>query len=223
MQKTSSPFACPMKVALFLTVAILGASFLAIVANMVFTSPSTDGSPDLAARLATPRTLSPFQLTDHHQQPLGLAQLKDHWTFLFFGYTHCPDVCPTTLSELAQAAQLLEQSPAILANTQFIFVSVDPARDTPSSLADYVTYFSPRLIGATGDLETLKKLTQQMDIKFSLETNPAGEPIVNHSSAMLLIDPQVRYYARLKAPHYAEEIQKQYLALRDNYQRSPNP
>ena len=119
------------------------------------------------------------------------------------------------VSELAQTVRLLE--PAVLAETQFVFVSVDPRRDSPASLADYVTYFDERFIGATGSIDELAVLVRQLDSKFALGTDLAGEPIVNHSSAMLLIDPQVRYYARLKAPHYSEEIQAQYLALRKAY------
>ena len=113
--------------------------------------------------------------------------------------------------------------PAILEDTQFVFVSVDPQRDTPESLGQYVGYFDDHFLGATGSIEALTGLVRQLDSKFDLGIDPAGEPIVNHSSAMLLIDPQVRYYARLKAPHYAEEIRDQYLALRNDYQRTINP
>ncbi|MBL1276197.1 MAG: SCO family protein [Ectothiorhodospiraceae bacterium] len=169
----------------------------------------------IEAQLPVPRPLTLFQLTAHDLKPLDNARLKGKWTLLFFGYTHCPDVCPTTLTELAQTVRLLE--PAVLAETQFVFVSVDPRRDSPASLADYVTYFDERFIGATGSIDELAVLVRQLDSKFALGTDLAGEPIVNHSSAMLLIDPQVRYYARLKAPHYSEEIQAQYLALRKAY------
>lgn len=177
---------------------------------------NTDNAPPgTEARLATPRPLTPFQLTAHDLKPLDIARLKDKWTLLFFGYTHCPDICPTTLTELAQLAQQL--TPETLKDTQFVFVSIDPQRDTPESLAAYVHYFDERFIGATGSVDALKAFTRQLDSKFKLETDPLGEPVVNHSSAMLLIDPQVRYYARFKAPHYAEEIRTQYLALRHNY------
>ncbi len=174
-----------------------------------------DSPPGTEARLPSPRPLTPFQLTAHDLQPLNIARLKGKWTLLFFGYTHCPDVCPTTLTELAQTAQQL--SPDVLKDTQFVFVSVDPQRDSPKSLAEYVHYFNERFIGATGSVEALKAFAHQLDSKFKLKTDLLGEPVVNHSSAMLLIDPQVRYYARLKAPHYAEEIRRQYLALRNNY------
>ena len=225
MEQTCKVLAWYTKIVLILLIAMLG---LALGAQFFSWEDSTEDSPQdtqestlddpaLAARLASPKTLTSFQLTAHDQKPLNIERLKGKWTLLFFGYTHCPDVCPTTLTELAQTAQQLE--PSVLKDTQFIFVSVDPRRDSPESLGEYVGYFNEHFLGATGSIEALAVLVRQLDSKFSLGTNPAGEPIVNHSSAMLLIDPQVRYYARLKAPHYAEEVRTQYLALRKDYQR----
>jgi len=196
---------------LIITILLIGAA-----AGLV--QQNDNAVPGTEARLMTPKQLTAFQLTAHDLKPLNIERLKGKWTLLFFGYTHCPDVCPITLTELAQMAQQL--SPEILSSTQFVFVSVDPQRDSPESLAEYVGYFNESFLAATGSIDALTTFARQLDSKFSLETDPVGEPIVNHSSAMLLIDPQARYYARLKAPHYAEEILAQYLALRNNY--SPN-
>lgn len=196
---------------LIITILLIGAA-----AGLV--QQNDNAVPGTEARLMTPKLLTAFQLTAHDLKPLNIERLKGKWTLLFFGYTHCPDVCPITLTELEQMAQQLP--PEILGSTQFVFVSVDPQRDSPESLAEYVGYFNESFLGATGSIDALTTFARQLDSKFSLETDPVGEPIVNHSSAMLLIDPQARYYARLKAPHYAEEILAQYLALRNNY--SPN-
>ena len=222
MKQTCKVLAWYAKIVLVLLITmlglVLGAQFFSWEDSTENTAESTLENPALAARLSSPKMLTAFQLTVHDQKPLNIDRLKGKWTLLFFGYTHCPDICPTTLTELAQTAQQLE--PSVLEDTQFIFVSVDPRRDTPESLAAYVGYFNEHFLGATGSIEALAVLVRQLDSKFSLGTNPAGEAIVNHSSAMLLIDPQVRYYARLKAPHYAEEIRTQYLALRKDYQRA---
>ncbi|NOX91772.1 MAG: SCO family protein [Gammaproteobacteria bacterium] len=190
-------------------------TILLIGAAVWLAQQNTNTTPDTEARLTTPKLLTTFQLTAHDLKPLNIERLKGKWTLLFFGYTHCPDICPTTLTELTQVARQLQ--PAILNNTQFVFVSVDPQRDSPESLAEYVGYFNESFLGATGSIDALTAFARQLDSRFSLETDFAGEPVVNHSSAMLLIDPQVRYYARLKAPHYAEEILTQYLALRNSY------
>ncbi len=200
----------PVKITLSLIISILLIGTAAYLAQQ-----SANTTPGSEARLATPKPLTAFQLTAHDLKPLNIERLKGKWTLLFFGYTHCPDVCPTTLTELTQVAEQLP--PEVLNNTQFVLVSVDPQRDSPESLAEYVSYFNESFLGATGSIGALTAFARQLDSKFSLETNPAGEPVVNHSSAMLLIDPQARYYARFKAPHYAEEIRAQYLALRSSY------
>ncbi len=83
-----------------------------------------------ALLLPEPRPLKSFALTDHNGKPLGLEQLKGQWSFLFFGYTHCPDICPTTLGMLKGVATKLEATPEINGDTRFLFVSVDPKRDT---------------------------------------------------------------------------------------------
>ena len=172
---------------------------------------------DSSGVLTKPRPLVAFTLTRHDQSPFNLASLRGKWTFLFFGYTHCPDVCPTTLAELSKLQTMLGSDNSVLNNTQFVFVSVDPERDTPESLGDYVHYFNETFIGATGTKEQLARITAQFDIKHSRGDVTSGGYTVNHSSAVLLVDPQTRYYARLRAPHYAEDVLKRYLAIRNNY------
>lgn len=181
--------------------------------------PDSAASNDQAtsALLSKPRALQPFQLTYTGKPQFSNHDLRDKWTFLFFGYSHCPDVCPTTLSELARAYDLLEAIPDALNDTQFVFISVDPARDTPKMLATYAGYFNPAFIGVTGEPEQLTALARQMDIQFRLGTGSDDSYSVDHSSAVLLIDPQVRYYARLKAPHHAQDIRAQFLQIRQRY------
>jgi protein SCO1/2 len=168
-----------------------------------------------------PRPMTPFTLQRHERAPLNLDALKGKWTFLFFGYTHCPDVCPTTLSELNAAHELLSHDAGILNDSQFVFVSVDPERDTPESLAAYVAYFNAAFSGSTGTPAELAAITAQLGIEHSRGEESASGYVVNHSSAVLLIDPQVRYYARLKAPHYAEDIRSRFLAIRRHYEENP--
>ncbi|MCF6336537.1 MAG: SCO family protein [Gammaproteobacteria bacterium] len=193
---------------LIITILLIGAAASLVQQN-------DNAAPGTEARLMEPKPLTTFQLTAHDLKPLDIERLKGKWTLLFFGYTHCPDICPMTLTELAQMAQQLPSE--VQDDTQFVLVSVDPQRDSPESLAEYVGYFNESFLGATGSVDALTTFARQLDSKFSLETDPAGGAIVNHSSAMLLIDPQARYYARFKAPHYAEEVLAQYLALRNNY------
>src|SRR5437868_1141102 len=95
-----------------------------------------------ATLLSPPRPLPEFALTDHNGASFDQARLKQHWSLLFFGFTHCPDVCPTTLGMLAQTEKLLADLPAAQ-RPQIVLISVDPQRDTPQQLAAYVRFFSP--------------------------------------------------------------------------------
>ena len=180
--------------------------------------PPADGST--AAKLQAPRTLQPFRLTRNGVSQLDNDNLRGKWSLLFFGYTHCPDVCPATLAELARAYELLAQEPGVLDGTQFIFVSVDPARDTPDTLAAYASYFNPAFLGVSGDPEQLAALARQLDIRFRRGAGSGEAYNVDHSSAILLIDPQVRYHARIEAPHHAQDIRRQYLEIR---RQTPTP
>lgn len=153
-----------------------------------------------------PVTLPAFNLVDQQNTPFTVERLKGAWTFVFFGYTHCPDVCPTTLTELDNAASRLSDLQTPQRTIQYVFISVDPERDTPALLGDYVSYFGAKFIAATGMEQELKQLANPLGIKFERGIGTPTEYLVNHSSAMLLIDPQARYFARFRAPHYSEEI-----------------
>jgi protein SCO1/2 len=153
-----------------------------------------------------PVPVQPFELLDDKKQPFNTDRLKNAWTLMFFGYTHCPDVCPTTLTELDNAASQLKNLKTGSRKIQYVFVSIDPKRDTLDLLADYVSYFGAKFISVTGEHEQLKRLANPLGIQYKIGIGFNKEYIVNHSSAMLLIDPQGRYYARFKAPHYSEEI-----------------
>jgi protein SCO1/2 len=134
---------------------------------------------------------------------------------LFFGYTHCPDVCPVTLSELNRVAKRLSGE-TTTAPPQYVFVTVDPKRDIQEHLAGYVSYFNDNFIGLTGEMKDIDQLAKQLKIKHSIEKNTvdnSGNYIVNHSSSILLIDPQGRYFAKFSAPHYAESIHSNFLLI----------
>lgn len=153
-----------------------------------------------------PIAVPAFELVDQQNKPFTEERLKGAWTFLFFGYTHCPDVCPTTLTELDNAASRLDELQTPQRKIQYVFISVDPQRDTPELLRDYVSYFGAKFLAATGKEQDLKHLAKPLGIQFARGIGTESEYLVNHSSAMLLIDPQARYYAKFRAPHYSEEI-----------------
>jgi protein SCO1/2 len=161
-------------------------------------------SMDTAAATVLPKPveIAPFLLTDHKGQAFTKETLKGRWTLLFFGYTSCPDVCPATLAVITQASRLLEE-PSSQVRPRVVFVSVDPERDTPQRLAEYVAYFSPDFIGATGSEAQLQALTRPLGIAYlrSSLTAPGGGYLVDHSATILMLDPQGRLRALTSPPH----------------------
>ena len=168
--------------------------------------------------LSQPVELPDFKLTDHNHKSFTRASFKGKWTFAFFGYTHCPDVCPVTLTEMDKIIDVLPPQPAPNVKYQYVFITVDPARDTPAVLADYVHYFNDHIIGVTGDETEVRKLADSVKIRFSRGPGIKNEYTMNHSSAMVLIDPQGRYYARFRAPHYADRIYQLFREIRRHYE-----
>jgi len=98
-----------------------------------------------------PKPLAAFAFTDHENREFDLSRLNGKWSFLFFGYTHCPDICPTTLATLARVRENIAKGAAGARDVQFVFISVDPNRDTAGKLGQYVTYFDASFLGVTGN------------------------------------------------------------------------
>jgi len=129
-----------------------------------------------------------FALTDHAGKPRTLADFRGKLVVLSFGFTHCPDICPTILADLAGAMQSLG---AEAARVQVLFVTVDPERDTPELLATYVAAFDPQFVGLSGDLEAIRQTAKEFKIFF--EKQPTGSSYtVNHSAQSYVIDAQGR-------------------------------
>ena len=166
-----------------------------------------------------PKLLENFSLVDQSRQSFNQTSLIGNWTFLFFGFTSCPDVCPTTLSILNTIDQQLKTGSQKATNTQVVLVSVDPNRDTPEKLAEYIAYFNPEFIAATGSKAELDKFTSMTGAGyiFEEETSP-GVYQVNHTSAIFLIDPQARLVASFSQPHRPDTIVEQYWQIREYFE-----
>jgi protein SCO1 len=129
-----------------------------------------------------------FVLTGPDGKPFDSQQLRGKAFFLFFGFTHCPDVCPTTLSRLAKAYELLED-PRVKERIQTVFVSVDPERDTPEKLSEYLGYFAVPAVGLTGSPEVIAATAQKWGAFFQkVETDSAAGYLVDHSTYLYLVD-----------------------------------
>ena len=153
------------------------------------------------------KALMAIALEDHRHQPFTLERLKGRWTLLFFGYTHCPDVCPVTLTVLKNALALMAGAGTDAASPQVVFVSVDPARDTLDHLAAYMGHFNPEFLGVTGAEPDLKALVRQLGVLYILgEPDASGEYLVDHTAAVFLVDPRGHLVALFQAPHEAATI-----------------
>lgn len=190
------------KLVLYAVVAVVAAGLGYLLANRA----STPAAAAQALVLEQPRPLPDFSLTDHHGAAFGPARLAGHWTFLFFGFTHCPDVCPTTLQTLARARAALADLPAAQ-RPAVVMVSVDPGRDTPEQLAGYVPYFDPEFLGVTGPEDALAPLTGSLGVAYGYTPAADGEGyIVDHTAAIFLVDPSGRLAAVFGTPHDAATI-----------------
>jgi protein SCO1/2 len=169
--------------------------------------------------LPSPKPIAEFSLIDQTGAPFTLENLQQQWTFVFFGYTQCPDVCPTSLSMLGQVMRLLEKEPALETLPHGLFVSVDPQRDTPEMLAGFVPYFYPEFTGATGSPEELKKLTRQLGILYA-KSEGSGESdyLMDHSAAIILFNPEGKYHALFNVPHDPKLIASEFVIIRNYYE-----
>ena len=132
------------------------------------------------------KPLAPFQFTDMNGKPFSVEQMKNRWSFVFFGYSSCPDICPVTLTALHQIALRVRAIPTV----QFVFVSLDPAKDTPEKLKAFLEqdkYKEARFIGVTGKKENLYSFAQSLGITALPNEDPAK---IDHSGTILLINPK---------------------------------
>ncbi len=120
---------------------------------------------------------------------------------MFTGFTHCPDICPTTLALFAALRGRLPGD-----EIQFVFVSVDPERDTPERIADYLAHFDARLVGATGTRMEIERFTKSLGLAQVRNPGVGGDYTVDHSAALVLIDPKARVAGYFQPPHDAEAL-----------------
>lgn len=191
----------------------------------------------LIYRLAQPRILNPYELRaqhvflvdpprpvpalsliDQNGRPFTEAQLQGHWTLAFFGFSHCGDICPTTLATLGTMYQAL--SPRERQDLRVIFVSVDPARDTPPVLAAYVARFNPEFLGITGEPARLLKVAIEWQAGFSPAAAGGGTDYqVEHTGNLVLINPRGELHAQLVPPFEHGSLRVVWQSLRATWRR----
>jgi protein SCO1/2 len=181
-----------------------------VVARTVFTArdvpvPATEN----ATIFVPPRALPPLDLVGHDGTPLGPGFLTGHWTLVFFGFTHCPDVCPTTLTVLKQVHELLETLPEAQ-RPRVLLVSVDPERDTPQRLRDYVQFFDRSFMGATGTVAAIEQAAAAFAVPFAKVPLPDGGYTMDHGAGLFTVAPSGNVVAYASPPLNAEVLARDY-------------
>jgi protein SCO1/2 len=162
-----------------------------------------------ATLLSPPRPLPPMALVDQDNRPFDTGRLRDGWSLVFFGFTSCPDVCPLTMTALAQTKKLLADLPADQ-RPRVIMISVDPERDTPERLASYVKAFDPSFTGATGTKAAIDELARRMGVLAATRPIEGGSYTVDHTTSVFLIDPDGALRALFSAPLTPKLIAEDY-------------
>jgi protein SCO1/2 len=194
------------------SLALFGLFLLVMLATWLLVKPPAPPAELTGVLRSEYRLLAPFTLTDQHQQRFDEKHLRGKWSMIFFGYLSCPDVCPMTLNELNSFWQLLaDKAGSDPEDLQVVFVSVDPARDSPQQLGEYVAHFNRDFIAATGQKTEIDGFAQQFGAGYVIEAETApGQYLVAHTSAIFLVDPLGRSVATFSQPHYASTLLSQY-------------
>jgi protein SCO1 len=175
-----------LRIALFAIVAFV----LGLVLARTLLAPRAPAVPQTenATVLPQPRAVPPLDLVDQDGRPLPPDFLREHWTVVFFGFTQCPDVCPTTLAVAAQMRRQLLDLPAPQ-QPRVLLVSVDPERDTPSVLKPYVTFFDPTFLAATGTLEATERAAAAFSVPFRKVSVAGGGYTLDHGAGLFFVSP----------------------------------
>jgi protein SCO1/2 len=196
----------PLRIGILVIVAFAAGLILA----RVF-APAREATPqtERATVLPQPRTLPALQLVDQDGRPLPADFFADHWTLVFFGFTQCPDICPTTLATLSQTSkQLADLSPA--QRPRVLLITVDPERDSPERLAAYVHFFDPDFMAAAGSLEATAATAAAFGVPYAKVAMPGGGYTMDHGSGIFVVGPSGGVDAYLSAPHDAGVIARDY-------------
>lgn len=166
--------------------------------------------------LQNPRTVNEFSLTGTDSKPFDNSSLKGHWTLVFFGFTNCGYVCPTTMAELGKMYRILQKN-QVKELPKVVMISIDPERDNIDKLSQYVTSFQPAFYGARGEEKPIKSMTREMGIAYAKVINKESTDPKNydmqHSGAVMLFNPKGELNAFFTTPHKADLLAKDYMLL----------
>jgi protein SCO1/2 len=174
---------------------------------------------NVGTALPQPKNLPDFHFQDMHENTFNNASLKDKWSFVFFGYSSCPDVCPTTLGSMVQIAQRIGKTPHV----QYVFITIDPDRDSPAHLKTFLSqhqFQAASILGVTGNKEMVKDLASSIGIFFAQENSTNVNEHIEHSGAILLVNPEGKLTAIFTSSDKPNLIARDFKELVHHYMSS---
>lgn len=210
-----------------LAVAALAAGLGLWASQRYFAAAPAAPAPQAASfnLLKTPRTLPAFSLQQSDGTPLTGDELQGHWTVVFLGFTHCPDVCPTTLAQLAGAQKRWASMPEAI-RPRVLFVSADPERDSPTLAGDYAHAFHADTLAATAPIPQLEAFARSLSLVFMKSPGASGRPddyTIDHSAALVMLDPQTRMAGVVQPPFDIKGIAADLETLTKSATPQPSP
>ena len=203
---------------IFVVLLLLTAALSGIVIGRLFFTPGIPVPPraielQSGTALRPARPLPDFQLLRQDGVAAGRNEFLGRWTLVFFGFSHCPEVCPTTLAMLSGVRKALYAVVPAGELPGIALFSVDPERDTPAVLDAYLASFGPGFRGYTGTPEAMRKFATALGVPYQRTPMMDGEYMVDHSTAIMLINPQAEVAALFQAPHESAKLQVDYLQV----------
>jgi protein SCO1/2 len=195
---------------------------LVVLVAAIMWRPKNDGAgaPSVATILPASRELPRVPFIDQTGRAFDLASLRGEFTWMFFGFTNCPDICPLTLKTLADArAAIATRSPATV--PKVVFVSVDPDRDTPERIAEYLRNFDREFVGVTADAADLAPLLKALGVTVEKHDHGGGAYTVVHNSTLYVLGPEAEWIAVSRGPQNAETLVADYPKVRARYRSIP--
>ncbi|MBF0370127.1 MAG: SCO family protein [Magnetococcales bacterium] len=212
-----------------LLMAVAALTLVALIGSAVFFMSGGENASDDGAvwenvpeelfgiLLPGPKPLKPFALKDADGRLFDRDRMRGKWSLIFFGYTHCPDVCPVSMGVLTEVYDILQTDTLIGRELQVIFVSVDPQRDTNPILKEYVSYFNPGFVGVSGSKPQIDILAKQVGAGYFIDPPKEGEEgyTVSHSSGIFMVDPRARLVALFQGEQYPRKIAFEITKIRE--------
>jgi len=214
-------------ISILLIAAVLAASAGIWVGENSSDDTAVSIKPDTIQGAIYPKAkfIKEFNLINHHAEIITKQNFRNQWSLIFVGYTHCPDICPTTMAVMNQVSEfMLKQQ---MQPPKIVFLSIDPERDTADILNSYVAYFNKDFIGLTGTVSEVENFSQQLNAVFRKAPGLSGEItdkdyLMDHSSALMLMNPDGNLQSILTAPHTPANMIESIIKSQAYYQQVAN-